>query len=57
VGDVSDREIERTLLSLFDEMGDLGSWVLSVSDDTPVDARIERLELVGRIVREHGRPR
>jgi hypothetical protein len=29
--------------------------VLSVSDDTPVDARIERLALIGDLVRAHGR--
>ena len=32
-------------------MGDGRNLVLSVSDDTPVDARIERLELIGELVR------
>jgi hypothetical protein len=36
-------------------MGDGRNFVLSVSDDTPVDAAIERLELIGRLVRERGR--
>jgi hypothetical protein len=55
VGDVSDREIERHVRDLFDRMGDGRNFVLSVSDDTPVDAAIERLELIGRLVRERGR--
>jgi hypothetical protein len=55
VGDASDREIERHVRDLFAHMGDGRNLVLSVSDDTPVDARIGRLELIGRLVREHGR--
>ncbi len=55
VGDVSDREIEREVRNLFDRMGDGRNFVLSVSDDTPVDARIERLALIGRLVGEFGR--
>jgi hypothetical protein len=55
VGDVSDREIERHVRDLFDHMGDGRNLVLSVSDDTPVDAAIERLELIGELVKAHGR--
>jgi hypothetical protein len=55
VGDVSDREIEREVRNLFGQMGDGRNFVLSVSDDTPVDARIERLALIGRLVGEFGR--
>lgn len=55
VGDVSDREIERHVRELFALMGDGRNFVLSVSDDTPVDARLERLELVGELVRGYGR--
>jgi hypothetical protein len=55
VGEVSDREIERHVRDLLHRMDDGRNLVLSVSDDTPVDARIERLELIGHLVREHGR--
>ncbi len=55
VGEKSDAEIERSMRELFSRMGDGRNFVLSVSDDTPVDARIERLELVGALVRELGR--
>ena len=35
-------------------MGDGSNLVLSVSDDTPTDAVIERLVLIGELVRTHG---
>ncbi len=54
VGEVSDEEIERTVRDLFGRMGDGGNFVLSVSDDTPTNARIDRLVTVGRLVRELG---
>jgi uroporphyrinogen-III decarboxylase len=54
VGEVSDRELERAVLELFAAMGEGDNFVLSVSDDTPVDARIERLRLIGDLVRAHG---
>ncbi len=54
VGDLGERELERSVLELFASMGDGRNFVLSVSDDTPVNARLERLELIGQIVREHG---
>jgi len=55
VGDVSDAELERSVRELLAGMGDGGNLVLSVSDDTPVDARIERLQTIGQVVREIGR--
>jgi hypothetical protein len=55
VGDVSDRELERHVRDLFARMGDGRNFVLSVSDDTPVDAAIERLERIGELARAHGR--
>jgi len=55
VADVSDREIEGEVRGLFERMGDSRNFVLSVSDDTPVDARIERFLLIGDLVRRYGR--
>jgi hypothetical protein len=54
VGEVSDERIEREVLELFGQMGSGSNFVLSVSDDTPTDARIERLAFIGSLVREHG---
>ena len=55
VGELSDRQIERAVIELFRNMGDGRNFILSVSDDTPADASIERLVKVGELVREYGR--
>jgi hypothetical protein len=55
IGEQSDAAIEAAVRDLFDRMGDGRNFVLSISDDTPVDARIERLQLVGECVKRHGR--
>lgn len=55
VGDRSDADLRAYLLALFTRMGDGRDFVLSVSDDTPTDAVLDRLVRVGEIVREHGR--
>jgi uroporphyrinogen-III decarboxylase len=55
VGDLEDRALRSYVLDLFSRMGDGRNFVLSVSDDTPTDAFIERLVRVGDLAREHGR--
>ncbi len=55
IGEMSDAAIERTVRDLFDRMGDGRNFVLSVSDDTPTDARIERFLLIGECVKKYGR--
>jgi len=55
VGRLDDRAMEACLLNLFSRMDDGRNFVLSVSDDTPTDAVLDRLVRVGELVREHGR--
>ena len=55
VGEVSNEQIEASVLGLFQRMGDGRNLVLSVSDDTPTDAFIERLVFIGELVRRCGK--
>jgi hypothetical protein len=48
-------ELEHTILDLFERMAPGNNFVLSVSDDTPTNAKLERIIRVGELVREYGR--
>ena len=48
-------ELEEQVIGLFRRMAPGDNFVLSASDDTPTNARLERLIRVGELVREYGR--
>jgi uroporphyrinogen-III decarboxylase len=55
VGELQPGELEHYVRDLFRRMAPGDNFVLSVSDDTPTDAFLERLIRVGELVREYGR--